>query len=344
MTFAFLFLTYTNPNDKFKNTINMYIHPKYPNQVNNFFKPFIINKLVNTEWGTYSIVQATLNLLEEAYITENNKWFILLSEDSYPLHKKIKIKENKSIFNLLNKNNEYWKTSQWWILKREDVKIILDNQNKYYNKFQNKIKDGAIDEYYFLSVLKWNNPNYEFTNRKIMYDKWLKNTIQKNPQYFNHLLDNDVIDIKKNNSLFVRKILPGFSLKKYKTKNKLYVIFIGTETNQDNIVFNDKFDIILIISIKFDLIKKEIIQKAIYIINIIYKFYFESILAICNEDYIKNWNIIIFTTEKFNLNSYNSIDKVQKALPVNLITDKKFYYIKDNNNNLAFCYKNIKSK
>ena len=174
----------------------------------------------------------------------------------------------------------------------------------------------------------------------VMYDKWLTNVIQKSPQYFNNLLKNDIKNIKKNNSLFIRKVLPNFSLKEYQTKDKLYIIFIGSETNQENIIFDDKFDIILIISIKIDLIKKEIIKKAIYIINIIYKFHYESIISITNEDYIKNWKIIIFTTEKFNINSHNKIEKEKKQLPIN--NSKYFYYIKDNNGNLAYCYKKSK--
>jgi len=352
MSFAFLFLIYDNFTDQtsikeFIKNQNIYIHPKYPEKVNDYFKKYIIKNLVDTEWGTYSIVEATLNLLKEAYKNKTNEFFILLSQDSIPIYKynkflKIfnKIYENKSIFNYKNNKDNYWKTSQWWILKRSDVKIIIENEEKYKNKFIQIDKIfGAYDEVYFLSVLKLNNPKYEFTNIKIMYDKWLKNIIQKSPQYFNHLLKNNISDIKNNNSLFIRKILPNFSLKEYKTKKKLYIIYIGTETDQSNIIVNDSFDFIILISIKLNLIKKEIIEKAIYIVNIIYKFFYESILAICNEKYIANWSIIIFTSEKFNMKSIKNISKEKKMLPYNLKNNLEFYYINDNNNNLAFCTK-----
>jgi len=85
-----------------------------------------------------------------------------------------------------------------------------------------------------------------------MYDKWLENTIQKSPQYFNHVLSNDLKYIKLHKCFFIRKITNKFSLLKYKIKKKLYVIYIGTETNQDNIIFNKEFDIILIISININ--------------------------------------------------------------------------------------------
>jgi hypothetical protein len=348
MEFAFLFLTYSNFTNqnimkKFLKNTNIYIHPKYPNNVDFYFKKYIINNLIDTKWGDYSIVLATINLLNEAYLNTNNKWFILLSEDSFPIFTFNKFKNqlnkfNKSLFSFHKKENNFWKTSQWWILIREDVKIILDNHFNNNLIFKNQhFKLGAFDEFYFLSVLKWNNPNYEFINYTVMYNKWLINTIQKSPQYFNCLLNTDHSYIKINKPFFIRKITDKFSLNKYKTKKKLYVIYIGTETNQDNIILNDNFDIILIISININNIKKEIINSAIYIINIIYKFYYETIKAICNENYIKNWNIIIFTTEKFNLNNYNHIDKNKKKL---LNTNLEFYFITDNDNNLAYCYKN----
>ena len=146
-------------------------------------------------------------------------------------------------------------------------------------------------------------------------------------------------------SLFIRKITYNFTLDIYKPKKKLYVVFIGTETTQF-IPDNDEFDIIIIAAIKE--IDPQIIKRSIYVYNIIYKFLYETILSICNEDYIKNWEIVIFTTEKFNLNHYNSLDKVKKKLPTNklvfqngnLENREQFYYINDNNNNLAFCITN----
>jgi hypothetical protein len=72
MTIAFLFLVYDKiiAKKNIKNLINdnnLYIHPKYKDQVDEEFKKYIINDLVETEWCNYSIVQATLNLLKEAF-------------------------------------------------------------------------------------------------------------------------------------------------------------------------------------------------------------------------------------------------------------------------------------
>jgi hypothetical protein len=188
-----------------------------------------------------------------------------------------------------------------------------------------------------------NDKNYKYTNLQIMYDSWLDHTIQKSPLIFNHLLDEDMKQITDKQSLFIRKVTSNFTLNIYKPKKKLYVMYIGTETKQF-IPDNDDFDIIILAAIKE--IDPQIIKRSIYVYNIIYKFLYETILSICNEDYIKNWDIVIFTTEKFNLNHYNSLDKVKKKLPTdhlvfqngNLENKEEFYYITDNNNNLAFCF------
>ena len=189
----------------------------------------------------------------------------------------------------------------------------------------------------------WYNKNYKYTNLQFMYDSWLNHTIQKSPLIFNHLLEDDMKKIINKKSLFIRKITSNFTLNIYKPRKKLYVIYIGTETTQ-NIPDNDEFDIIIIAAIKD--IDPLIINRSIYVYNIIYKFLYETILSICNESYIKNWDLVIFTTERFNLNHYNSLDKVRKKLPTNnlvfqngnLENKEEFYYITDNNNNLAFCF------
>ena len=347
MTFAFLFLIYDKIIPNIKNLIynnNLYIHPKYDILE---YKEYVIKDIVKTEWCNYSIVLASINLLIEAYKNKDNEWFFLLSQDSFPIYENFKekfneIHNNKSIFNYKSKlevsNKIYYKTSQWWVLKREDVKIILDN-----SKYFKTLKNMCPDEYYFLSILKWHNKNYQFTNLPIIYDSWLEYTIQQSPLYFNYLLKDDMDDIIKYKSLFIRKITKYFKLELYKPKKKLYIIYIGTETIQ-LIPENKDFDIIIISSINIEKIKPEIIKRAIYIYNIIYKFLYETILNICQQKYIRNWKIIIFTTEKFNLNNYNSLNKIKKNLPIttltfkhgNLENKKQFYYITDNNGHIAF--------
>lgn len=363
MTYAFLFLTYNNPLiniDSLINNNNIYIHPKYPAKINNKYKKYVIKDLIiPTGWCEYSIVSASLNLLKEAIKNELNEWFILLSDDTYLIYDYIEFKtkfktlhSNRSIFNFKNKYKDYYKTSQWWILNRSDAIEIITSESKYIDRFKHRIDGGCPDEYYFLSVLMWNNPQYKYTNMQVMYDKWLDHTIQKSPFYFNKILEDDINYIRLNNCLFIRKITTNFSLIPYITKKKIYVVYIGTKTIQSNIIFNDNFDMILVISIPISQIDKRLVDRSIYIINIIYKFLYETILNICIEKFILNWDLVIFTTEKFNMNNYNKIDKTKTYLPNNslkfkntpLENIKKFYIIHDDLNELAFCIKikNIK--
>ena len=363
MKFAFLFLTnegFTHPDVlwNFVETQNVYIHPKEPKLIQEDFKPFVIDSLVETKWGEASIVDATINLLKKSYLDENNRWFVLLSQDAYPLHSfdefKKKIYGEKSMFNLVNINGSLWKTSQWWILHRNDVRLILENDKEYRKIFTiNKKSDGAFDEFYFLSLLLWLDPTYNFINKKVMYDEFQEGTIQKSPKIFNKLIE---CDIKKiSGSFFIRKVTPDFTLNVHKTKKDLRVVYIGTETEQQNIlsVFSkDEFDLFILSSIKIELIHPDILRRSICVIQIIYKFLLETILSLSYESRLKSWDSILFTTEKYDLT--NSNNNVNGLTLNNLLSDlpfknetiypniKQFLVIKDINGNIAY-YKKKKN-
>ena len=363
MKFAFLFLTnegFTHPDVlwNFVETQNVYIHPKEPKLIQEDFKPFVIDSLVETKWGEASIVDATINLLKKSYLDENNRWFVLLSQDAYPLHSidefKKKIYGEKSMFNLVNINGSLWKTSQWWILHRNDVRLILENDKEYRKIFTiNKKSDGAFDEFYFLSLLLWLDPTYNFINKKVMYDEFQEGTIQKSPKIFNKLIE---CDIKKiSGSFFIRKVTPDFTLNVHKTKKDLRVVYIGTETEQQNIlsVFSkDEFDLFILSSIKIELIHPDILRRSICVIQIIYKFLLETILSLSYEKRLQSWDSILFTTEKYDLT--NSNNNVNGLTLNNLLSDlpfknetiypniKQFLVIKDINGNIAYYKKKKK--
>jgi hypothetical protein len=357
MKFAFLFLTnegLTHPDVlwNFVETQNIYIHPKEPQLIQEYFQLYVIDSLIKTKWGEASIVDATINLLKESYLDENNRWFVLLSQDAYPLHSfddfKKKIYGTRSMFNLIDINGSLSKTSQWWILHRNDVKLILENDKEYRKIFTiNKKSDGAFDEFYFLSLLRWLDPTYNFINKKVMYDEFQEGTIQKSPKIFNKLIE---CDIKKiSGSFFIRKVTPDFTLNVHKTKKDLRVVYIGTETEQQNIlsVFSkDEFDLFILSSIKIELIHPDILKRSICVIQIIYKFLLETILSLSYEKRLKSWDSILFTTEKYDLtNSNNNINGLSLN---NLLSDlpfknetiypniKQFFVIKDTNGNIAY--------
>jgi hypothetical protein len=88
---AFLFLIIDNPNfpdiwdEYFKqneNKINIYIHPKYPQ--NHTWKPdCVIKNLQPTKWGF--IVDAYMELFKEAFKNKDNYKFITISESCVPI-------------------------------------------------------------------------------------------------------------------------------------------------------------------------------------------------------------------------------------------------------------------
>ena len=366
MTFAFLFLTneeFTHPDIlwNFVRTQNVYIHPKQPKLIQPRFRPYIIDSLVETDWGELSIVDATINLLEESYSTDENTWFVLLSQDAYPLHsfenfeKKIKKSVNNgksSMFNLLYDTNEtLTKTSQWWILHRNDVRMILENNEEYRKIFTiNKKSNGAPDEFYFLSMLKWLNPRYNFIDKKVMYDDFQKGTIQRNPKIYNKLIKCD--ENKMGDSFFIRKVTPNFSLKIQETKKELKVVYIGTETDQQNVLLaisKDDFDLFILSSVNTKLIHPDILSKSICVIQIIYKFLLDTILSLSYEKCLESWDSILFTTEKYDLTkpydvnglSQNNLPLKNKTIFPNI---KQFIVFKDTNGNIAYHKQNENSK
>ena len=360
MTFAFLFLTneeITHPDVlwNFVKTQNVYIHPKQPKLVQRRFQPYIIDSLVETKWGESSIVDATINLLEESYSTEENMWFVLLSQDAYPLHsfesfeKKFKKVSNgkSSMFNLINANEALTKTSQWWILHRDDVKLILENNKEYRKIFTiNKKSDGAFDEFYFLSLLKWLNPRHTFIDYKVMHDDFQKGTIQRNPKIYNKLIKCD--ENKINGSFFIRKVTPNFSLKIHETKKELKVVYIGTETDQQNVlsaISKDEFDLFILSSVKAELIHPDILSKSICVIQIIYKFLLDTILSLSYEKCLDSWDSVLFTTEKYDITKPYSVDGLtQNNLPLKNETIfpniQQFIVVKDTNGNVAYYKQN----
>ena len=168
---------------------------------------------------------------------------------------------------------------------------------------------------YFLTVLNKEVNNYQYTTDKILYTRWLTNVIVKHPIYFNKLTENDLVDIAKNGSLFIRKCFYTFNLNKYIPNNKLFIIYIGSETNQIDIlnINFDLNDIIILTSIDISLINKDIIDKCIYLYKIIWKFHEDVMIDICisHRHIINQWKDIIFTSEKFNFKNIKEIDKTK---------------------------------
>jgi len=334
MKIGILLLTLDNPNfpDNIKENLNknikLYIHAKYPDKLDSFFKKYLIKKLVDTKWGDMSLVNASINLLEESY--NDCDYFYLISGDTYIINKPEIF--DLSCFDFLKEYNGIYKTSQWWGLNKKDAKVIIDTRNKYKNYFIDIKLNGAYDENYFLTILNKEVNNYKYNLKRVMYVKWLDGVIAKHPFIFNKLTINNIYVL--NDSFFIRKCSLTFKYKKNDTKDTLYIFYIGSETNQDEILSFDlsNNDYLIIASIDTNMINEQILKNAFYIIPIIWKFFDNTVQSLKNEPILCSWNTLLFFPEKTNylfimnkfLNDY----------------DKNIHQIKDEFKNISIVYEN----
>ncbi len=189
---AFLFLTIDNPHfpkiwdSYFRNKsskFNIYIHPKYPENVT-WKKNKIIDNLKETGWGF--IVDAYYELLKAAYKNKKNIKFVTISESDVPIKdfdtfyndcitdkdswikfmklKKYNLKERIGKQPSKNKPNNIIKHYARFCLNREHVKELLNN----YDKLHFFIKMQVGDEF-FLSVLY---PIVNVKNFTVTHDDW----------------------------------------------------------------------------------------------------------------------------------------------------------------------------
>ncbi len=336
---ALMFLTYNNiyfqnKYDKYFEQCNVYIHPKETDKIIPKNKQFIIDNIIETEWSKISIVQATVILLKTAFANKNNKYFILLSQDTCPLYS---IEQLLIYLNLLNEKSVFtyvetldnsvtnqspntmiskddtttdnitlYKTSQWWCLTREDVSIILKhylifNTLLFKPKFNSSKINAAPDEVFFLSLLKHYVPNYRYVNSKFIYTEWVNDT--QHPTLFNKLSYTDVLNM--SDSLFIRKTSPTFDTTTYFPSNRVIVLFVGTKTNQSRLLTTLK--------------TKDFEGIDIIILSLIeYKYVHSELIQLCVKMYFLHWstvkkNILIFTKMFKDFQIYSTVFFIEET-------------------------------
>ena len=329
---AFLFLTYDDiTHQKTKDFIkgqSVYVNAKTPTTISKRYQV----ESYETEWGKKSIVDATIKLLEKAY-AKNHQWYILLAYDVYPLVSMDDFKysmkfQSKSMFHVLKQQENEWKASQWWILSKEDVGTILSRRadyEEYLKKRPYKIM-AAWDELYFLSLLKYVNPAYTFTDHKTVYVEWLKNNIQTHPVIFNRLLQTDLDKMK--GSFFLRKTTPTFSPDAFELKKQLVIKIVGDKSpayepgNHDLIVVGMRD------------VDNSLKSKALYIYHSLFKPLYSNILEILDTIPVYLWSEVIIVTEEGTKNSIGPSVKEKVSLPSTSLSSPKHFYALDN----AFLY------
>lgn len=188
-----------------------------------------ISEKIDTKWGDISLVKATNLMLAEAYKDPDNKYFLLLSESCVPLYDfdtiyntittidkswiyKTKTNYNKqrikwrSLYtpNLLGMKNvkDLQLCTQWMVLTRKHVKLILDHD---YTTSVFK-KAHIPDESYYLNVLSYHDKDFKENsiNRRLTFGR-----MQFKHPTIHHKPNIDIIKMwrwSSEESLFGRKV------------------------------------------------------------------------------------------------------------------------------------------
>lgn len=311
---AFLLLTYDEHNkyielENFLKSGNIYVHAKYPKKVNSYLKNYIIKDYVETDWGGIGIVKAEIKLLENAIRNNDNKWFILLSQTCCPLltYESLKNELNKnnniySFFDYVIKDGIFYKTSQFWILNRQDVETIINTQNKYLNLYKN-VKT-ILDEKYFLTVLMNENKDYKFNNKTTTYSRWINVLGTLHPFEFNKITPYDIRLFNKNKYFFFRKITPSFSFKSYIPQKNLIILYIDNLKNNNIKLLNKisnsniyNYDLIIFYTpFGNKYITPKLIEKSIYLFNVYYTSFDKHY-----ETFLKDYNDLLSQWESIKL-------------------------------------------
>jgi hypothetical protein len=230
------------------NYYNIYNHPKHPKEISStsplYQKCLPNDHLVsNTGWGTTSLIKATNSLLKYAYEDDmENEKFILLSESCIPIRSfeymyqklsetkssyissfDIKMRPNdkciKRRYNRFPENShpvpleKYRKQSQWMILDRQHVKIILDTNNTFVPLYDHpKVKNA--DENYYINLLIHKQVSLEeIVNQKKTYKRWTEKD-PSHPKTFEHVKPSLIRKIRQDGEdyFFLRKVSPKAKL------------------------------------------------------------------------------------------------------------------------------------
>lgn len=329
MKIAFCFLTYKNILHPaiwapyFENN-NVYIHPKQRNYINNEHNCYVIPTIIDTVWGERSIVDATILLLEQAFIDNDNKWFILCSEDSCPLKSYTDFynffeKQSLSIFNVMDSNKN--KTSQWWALSRTDVGLLLENKqsfSKIFDDISKKYRKQAVDELFFLNALKQIKSDYTFTNGCVHYVKWFSEWVSKHPTAFNRLLEEDINNINNQSCWFIRKTFPTFQSELIDKKPNCIIMCIGSESsdNYDQFLdfFSERSNIFLLVMDPTKLVEQQLLkQKCEQAFYVVWNMADKAIPILYNK-FTQKYDNVYILKEKFNYSNINYPTEVTNSI------------------------------
>lgn len=217
-----------------KDDFNLYIHSK--NEKCKVFKDYFIENKVPTNWGHFSLVEATIELMKAALKDEQNEYFSLISDSHLPLYSlndTVKLIKDRYTTLTFSKHfsfhtkvksqltfregikgfkfDEYNAVCQFFSFRREDaIKFVetFDHWSQYFVK--NKVI--FADEFYFWGIAKELGMNFNM-GQATTYSDWSirrmpDGKIDRNPKVFNTFNSYWLQRMRSEGFLYVRKAMP----------------------------------------------------------------------------------------------------------------------------------------
>lgn len=215
-----------------KSIFNLYIHPKVKRP--SLFSDYYIDKNIPTQWGHFSLVEATIELMKAALEDKDNEYFSLISGSHFPLYdlntmvKLIKERYPKTTFSKHfsfhtkvkgqkvlkdgvkeKRFTEYNAVCQFSLFRRREVEKFVESFDEFSRFF---VKNEVIfaDEFYFWAIA--NDLKMDFNmGQATTYSDWSfrkmpNGNLERNPRVFREFSKKDLDFCRDNNYLYVRKI------------------------------------------------------------------------------------------------------------------------------------------
>lgn len=232
--------------EEHKDKYNLYIHNK-ESIVGSIFEKYCIPESykVDTEWGKYSLVLATIRLMKYALQDPDNERFVLISNSHAPLYsidvvcekiwrdypilsfdqsivrsrdpEKITKYRYDTILNPVKKHLAPFQlhsamfVAQWFICNRKDADFFVNNEARLRPWFNLEKRNNADELYFSLLANHYGLPNQIKTNCYVGWHlktkkQWVKEGKRLTPRTIDKL-SNKIVDIlRKRGMLFARKI------------------------------------------------------------------------------------------------------------------------------------------
>lgn len=209
-----------------RENVKVFIHSKLPLQIESQSLKENITQIesIETKWGDFSLVEATLLLYKEAIKDSEVEYCILLSGSCIPIKSFQYVYEHimngcgKSFSNIFGSGNlglgntkfpiarEFIsKHEQWIILNRKHAEYVIDQLWRI--KFIFKRKDShPPDELWFNTFMKLNRMDNQIIYKRTTFTQWSKKEVP-HPKTFETISDKELEYLLSKDDLFARKFV-----------------------------------------------------------------------------------------------------------------------------------------